>query len=156
MADLLWFPRNCRHQYKEPRASSTGQQDGHHYSQRWQMLGKQQVLHINIVDMLVFYETKALILFYTVPFFYFSWQEAKFQSLKEALSFVSLVDGYFRLTTDSSHFFCQDIAPPSILEGLSNHCHGPITWVALTVHSIPCFKCVHCNYVMLCFVLHFF
>ncbi|XP_037530424.1 tyrosine-protein kinase JAK2 [Nematolebias whitei] len=53
--------------------------------------------------------------------------EAKFQSLKEALSFVSLVDGYFRLTTDSSHFFCQDIAPPCILEGLSNRCHGPIT-----------------------------
>uniref|UniRef100_A0A3P8S1G4 Tyrosine-protein kinase n=1 Tax=Amphiprion percula TaxID=161767 RepID=A0A3P8S1G4_AMPPE len=53
--------------------------------------------------------------------------EAKFQTLKEALSFVSLVDGYFRLTTDSSHFFCQDIAPPSILEGIKNHCHGPIT-----------------------------
>uniref|UniRef100_A0A4W6CM24 Tyrosine-protein kinase n=1 Tax=Lates calcarifer TaxID=8187 RepID=A0A4W6CM24_LATCA len=53
--------------------------------------------------------------------------EAKFQSLKEALSFVSLVDGYFRLTTDSSHYFCQDIAPPSILEGIKNHCHGPIT-----------------------------
>lgn len=53
-------------------------------------------------------------------------QEAKFQSLKEALSFVSLVDGYFRLTTDSSHYFCQDIAPPSILEGIKNHCHGPI------------------------------
>uniref|UniRef100_A0A3Q4GD16 non-specific protein-tyrosine kinase n=1 Tax=Neolamprologus brichardi TaxID=32507 RepID=A0A3Q4GD16_NEOBR len=53
--------------------------------------------------------------------------EVKFQSLKKALSFVSLVDGYFRLTTDSSHFFCQDIAPPSILEGIKNHCHGPIT-----------------------------
>uniref|UniRef100_A0A7N6AIS6 Tyrosine-protein kinase n=1 Tax=Anabas testudineus TaxID=64144 RepID=A0A7N6AIS6_ANATE len=53
--------------------------------------------------------------------------EAKFQSLKEALSFVSLVDGYFRLTTDSSHYFCQDIAPPSILESIKNHCHGPIT-----------------------------
>ncbi|KAM9358551.1 tyrosine-protein kinase JAK2 [Symphorus nematophorus] len=53
--------------------------------------------------------------------------EAKFQSLKEALSFVSLVDGYFRLTTDSSHYFCQDIAPPSLLEGIKNHCHGPIT-----------------------------
>ncbi|KAF3690776.1 Tyrosine-protein kinase JAK2 [Channa argus] len=53
--------------------------------------------------------------------------EAKFQNLKEALSFVSLVDGYFRLTTDSTHYFCQDIAPPSILEGLKNHCHGPIT-----------------------------
>uniref|UniRef100_A0A7N8WYH3 non-specific protein-tyrosine kinase n=1 Tax=Mastacembelus armatus TaxID=205130 RepID=A0A7N8WYH3_9TELE len=35
--------------------------------------------------------------------------EARFHSLKEALSFVSLVDGYFRLTTDSSHYFCQDI-----------------------------------------------
>ncbi|XP_067452772.1 tyrosine-protein kinase JAK2 [Thunnus thynnus] len=53
--------------------------------------------------------------------------EAKFQSLKEAFSFVSLVDGYFRLTTDSSHYFCQDIAPPSILEGIKYHCHGPIT-----------------------------
>uniref|UniRef100_A0A8C3FYR3 Tyrosine-protein kinase n=1 Tax=Cyclopterus lumpus TaxID=8103 RepID=A0A8C3FYR3_CYCLU len=53
--------------------------------------------------------------------------EANFQSLKEALSFVSLVDGYFRLTTDSSHYFCQNIAPPSILEGIKNHCHGPIT-----------------------------
>ncbi|KAK7889828.1 hypothetical protein WMY93_025388 [Mugilogobius chulae] len=54
-------------------------------------------------------------------------REAKFLSLKGALSFVSLIDGYFRLTTDSSHFFCQDIAPPSILEGIKNHCHGPIT-----------------------------
>ncbi|KAJ0032571.1 hypothetical protein NQD34_002652 [Periophthalmus magnuspinnatus] len=53
--------------------------------------------------------------------------EAKFTSLKEALSFVSLIDGYFRLTTDSTHFFCQDIAPPSLLEGIRNHCHGPIT-----------------------------
>ncbi|XP_039984309.1 tyrosine-protein kinase JAK2 [Xiphias gladius] len=53
--------------------------------------------------------------------------EAKFKGLKEALSFVSLVDGYFRLTTDSSNYFCQDIAPPSILEGIKNHCHGPIT-----------------------------
>nr|XP_015826305.2 tyrosine-protein kinase JAK2 [Nothobranchius furzeri] len=53
--------------------------------------------------------------------------EANFQNLKEALSFVSLVDGYFRLTTDSNHFFCEDVAPPSILEGLYNHCHGPIT-----------------------------
>uniref|UniRef100_A0A8C9X1N7 Tyrosine-protein kinase n=1 Tax=Sander lucioperca TaxID=283035 RepID=A0A8C9X1N7_SANLU len=52
--------------------------------------------------------------------------EANFHSLKEALSFVSLVDGYFRLTTDSSHYFCLDTAPSSILEGIKNHCHGPI------------------------------
>ncbi|XP_041647969.1 tyrosine-protein kinase JAK2 isoform X2 [Cheilinus undulatus] len=53
--------------------------------------------------------------------------EATFQCLKEALSFMSLVDGYFRLTTDSSHYFCQDIAPPSILDRIKNYCHGPIT-----------------------------
>ncbi|XP_061539719.1 tyrosine-protein kinase JAK2 isoform X1 [Phycodurus eques] len=55
------------------------------------------------------------------------YMEANFKSLKEALSFVSLVDGYFRLTTDSSHYFCQDTVPESILEGIRNHFHGPIT-----------------------------
>ncbi|KAF6725134.1 Tyrosine-protein kinase JAK2 [Oryzias melastigma] len=53
--------------------------------------------------------------------------EVNFKSLKEAFSFVSLVDGYFRLTTDSNNFFCQDIAPPSILYRIKNDCHGPIT-----------------------------
>uniref|UniRef100_A0A8C7ZF29 Tyrosine-protein kinase n=1 Tax=Oryzias sinensis TaxID=183150 RepID=A0A8C7ZF29_9TELE len=53
--------------------------------------------------------------------------EVNFKSLKEAFSFVSLVDGYFRLTTDSNNFFCQDIAPPSILYRNKNDCHGPIT-----------------------------
>uniref|UniRef100_A0A4W5R6Q6 Tyrosine-protein kinase n=1 Tax=Hucho hucho TaxID=62062 RepID=A0A4W5R6Q6_9TELE len=51
----------------------------------------------------------------------------EFQTVTEALSFVSLVDGYFRLTTDSSHYFCQDVAPPSLLEDIESHCHGPIT-----------------------------
>lgn len=66
-------------------------------------------------------------------------QEANFKSLKEALSFVSLVDGYFRLTTDSSHYFCQDIAPPSLLQGIKSHCHGPITWVVFwcVLNPIP-------------------
>ncbi|KAJ8408317.1 hypothetical protein AAFF_G00257310 [Aldrovandia affinis] len=53
--------------------------------------------------------------------------EAEFESLTEALSFVSLVDGYFRLTTDSNHYFCQEVAPPSLLRDIENHCHGPIT-----------------------------
>lgn len=65
--------------------------------------------------------------------FSFRFQDVEFQSLKEALSFVSLVDGYFRLTTDSTHYFCHDIAPPSTLEGIKNHCHGPITWGATTL-----------------------
>ncbi|KAL1023266.1 hypothetical protein UPYG_G00038470 [Umbra pygmaea] len=53
--------------------------------------------------------------------------EVEFQTVKEALSFLSLVDGYFRLTTDSSHYFCQDVAPPSLLDDIESHCHGPIT-----------------------------
>ncbi|TRY64943.1 hypothetical protein DNTS_024629 [Danionella cerebrum] len=53
--------------------------------------------------------------------------EAEFLTLTEALSFVSLVDGYFRLTTDSTHYFCAEVAPPSLLEDLQNHCHGQIT-----------------------------
>uniref|UniRef100_A0A8C1K3Q0 Tyrosine-protein kinase n=1 Tax=Cyprinus carpio TaxID=7962 RepID=A0A8C1K3Q0_CYPCA len=53
--------------------------------------------------------------------------EAEFHSLTEALSFVSLVDGYFRLTTDSTHYFCTEVAPPSLLEDIQNYCHGPIT-----------------------------
>ncbi|XP_061153241.1 tyrosine-protein kinase JAK2 isoform X2 [Syngnathus typhle] len=55
------------------------------------------------------------------------YMEANFQSRREALSFVSLVDGYFRLTTDSIHYFCHDTVPESILEGIKNHSHGPIT-----------------------------
>uniref|UniRef100_A0A8C1B4Q5 Tyrosine-protein kinase n=1 Tax=Cyprinus carpio carpio TaxID=630221 RepID=A0A8C1B4Q5_CYPCA len=53
--------------------------------------------------------------------------EAEFHTLTEALSFVSLVDGYFRLTTDSTHYFCTEVAPPSLLEDIQNYCHGPIT-----------------------------
>uniref|UniRef100_A0A8C9WIK0 non-specific protein-tyrosine kinase n=1 Tax=Scleropages formosus TaxID=113540 RepID=A0A8C9WIK0_SCLFO len=44
--------------------------------------------------------------------------EAEFQTLAEALSFVALIDGYFRLTTDSSHYFCQEVAPPSLLQDI--------------------------------------
>lgn len=83
-------------------------------------------MSINSVNM---WKNKMLLNIFMYPWFVL--QKAKFQSLKEAFSFVSLVDGYFRLTTDSSHYFCQDIAPPSILEGIKNHCHGPITWVIL-------------------------
>ncbi|KAJ7993192.1 hypothetical protein DPEC_G00269890 [Dallia pectoralis] len=64
--------------------------------------------------------------------------EVEFQTVKEALSFVSLVDGYFRLTTDSSHYFCQDVAPQSLLDDIESHCHGPIT-SEFAVHKLK--KC---------------
>uniref|UniRef100_A0A480RH36 Tyrosine-protein kinase JAK3 isoform X3 n=1 Tax=Sus scrofa TaxID=9823 RepID=A0A480RH36_PIG len=53
--------------------------------------------------------------------------EAEFPGLPAALSFVALVDGYFRLTTDSQHFFCKEVAPPRLLEEVAEQCHGPIT-----------------------------
>jgi hypothetical protein len=44
----------------------------------------------------------------------------------EALSFATLVDGYFRLTVDAHHFLCTDVAPPSVVQNLQEGCHGPI------------------------------
>ncbi|MBN3302191.1 JAK1 kinase, partial [Amia calva] len=44
----------------------------------------------------------------------------------EALSFVALIDGYFRLTVDAHHYLCTDVAPPSVVQNLKNGCHGPI------------------------------
>uniref|UniRef100_A0A667XPA8 Tyrosine-protein kinase n=1 Tax=Myripristis murdjan TaxID=586833 RepID=A0A667XPA8_9TELE len=54
-------------------------------------------------------------------------QELEFPSLAEALSFVSLIDGYYRLTTDAHHYLCKEVAPPRIVEAITSHCHGPIS-----------------------------
>ncbi|NXD18552.1 TYK2 kinase, partial [Nothocercus nigrocapillus] len=43
-----------------------------------------------------------------------------------ALSLVSLVDGYFRLTADASHYLCHDVAPPRLVMSLLNGIHGPM------------------------------
>lgn len=54
-------------------------------------------------------------------------QELEFPSLSEALSFVSLIDGYYRLTTDAHHYLCKEVAPPRLVEAITSHCHGPIS-----------------------------
>ncbi|KAM9101230.1 non-receptor tyrosine-protein kinase TYK2 isoform 1-T2 [Sarcophilus harrisii] len=43
-----------------------------------------------------------------------------------ALSLVSLVDGYFRLTADSSHYLCHEVAPPRLVMSIQNGIHGPL------------------------------
>nr|XP_048302409.1 non-receptor tyrosine-protein kinase TYK2 isoform X3 [Myodes glareolus] len=48
------------------------------------------------------------------------------RSRAEALSFVALVDGYFRLTADSSHYLCHEVAPPRLLTSIQNGIHGPL------------------------------
>lgn len=57
----------------------------------------------------------------------FTFQELEFPSLSEALSFVSLIDGYYRLTTDAHHYLCKEVAPPRLVEAIASHCHGPVS-----------------------------
>uniref|UniRef100_A0A8C1FXZ7 Tyrosine-protein kinase n=1 Tax=Cyprinus carpio carpio TaxID=630221 RepID=A0A8C1FXZ7_CYPCA len=53
--------------------------------------------------------------------------ELVFSSSMEALSFTSLIDGYYRLTTDAHHYLCKDVVPPHLLEAIESYCHGPIS-----------------------------
>ncbi|KAG8129967.1 hypothetical protein E2320_016671 [Naja naja] len=47
-------------------------------------------------------------------------------SHEAALSLISLVDGYFRLTADSSHYLCHEVAPPQLVMSIQNGIHGPM------------------------------
>ncbi|NXF13716.1 JAK3 kinase, partial [Smithornis capensis] len=53
--------------------------------------------------------------------------DVEFPTLREARSFVALIDGYYRLTADAQHYFCKEVAPPRLLEDVENQCHGPIS-----------------------------
>ncbi|XP_061881048.1 tyrosine-protein kinase JAK2 [Entelurus aequoreus] len=53
--------------------------------------------------------------------------ELEFSSLSEALSFVSLIDGHYRLTTDAHHYLCKEVAPPRLVDAIASHCHGPVS-----------------------------
>ncbi|TRY84218.1 hypothetical protein DNTS_026640 [Danionella cerebrum] len=53
--------------------------------------------------------------------------ELEFDFLGDALSFVSLIDGYYRLTTDAHHYLCREVAPPRVLEEINSCCHGPLS-----------------------------
>uniref|UniRef100_A0A8C8DM40 Tyrosine-protein kinase n=1 Tax=Oryzias sinensis TaxID=183150 RepID=A0A8C8DM40_9TELE len=47
-------------------------------------------------------------------------------SSQEARSFVSLLDGYYRLTADAHHYLCREVAPPRVILSEANLLHGPI------------------------------
>ncbi|XP_034565483.1 tyrosine-protein kinase JAK2-like [Notolabrus celidotus] len=53
--------------------------------------------------------------------------ELEFHSLSVALSFVSLVDGYYRLVADPHHYLCKEVASPRLLECIQSYCHGPVS-----------------------------
>nr|XP_003472309.1 tyrosine-protein kinase JAK2 [Cavia porcellus] len=58
--------------------------------------------------------------------------EIELSSLREALSFVSLIDGYYRLTADAHHYLCKEVAPPTVLENIQSNCHGPYFYFYFT------------------------
>uniref|UniRef100_A0A7N6B838 Tyrosine-protein kinase n=1 Tax=Anabas testudineus TaxID=64144 RepID=A0A7N6B838_ANATE len=64
--------------------------------------------------------------------------ELEFPTLSEALSFVSLIDGYYRLTTDAHHYLCKEVAPLRLVEAISSRCHGPIS-MEFAIHRLQ--KC---------------
>lgn len=47
-------------------------------------------------------------------------------SSREAHSFISLLDGYYRLTADAHIYLCRDLAPPRVLLNEANGLHGPM------------------------------
>uniref|UniRef100_A0A8C5LRF1 Tyrosine-protein kinase n=1 Tax=Leptobrachium leishanense TaxID=445787 RepID=A0A8C5LRF1_9ANUR len=53
--------------------------------------------------------------------------EVEFSSLKKALSFVSLIDGYYRLTAEAHQYVCKEVVSPRVLECIQSYCHGPIS-----------------------------
>ncbi|XP_069571634.1 non-receptor tyrosine-protein kinase TYK2 [Brachyistius frenatus] len=52
--------------------------------------------------------------------------EAQMNSSQEARSFISLLDGYYRLTADAHHYLCREVAPPRVVLSEANLLHGPM------------------------------
>lgn len=52
--------------------------------------------------------------------------EVQMNSSQEARSFISLLDGYYRLTADAHHYLCHEVAPPRVVLSEANGLHGPL------------------------------
>ncbi|KAM7371814.1 hypothetical protein PAMP_009024 [Pampus punctatissimus] len=52
--------------------------------------------------------------------------EVQMNSSQEARSFISLLDGYYRLTADAHHYLCHEVAPPRVVLSEANGLHGPM------------------------------
>uniref|UniRef100_A0A672H5T4 Tyrosine-protein kinase n=1 Tax=Salarias fasciatus TaxID=181472 RepID=A0A672H5T4_SALFA len=53
--------------------------------------------------------------------------EVQMNSSQEACSFISLLDGYYRLTADAHHYLCREVAPPRVVLSEANLLHGPLS-----------------------------
>ncbi|XP_054462902.1 non-receptor tyrosine-protein kinase TYK2 isoform X2 [Anoplopoma fimbria] len=52
--------------------------------------------------------------------------EVQMNSSQEARSFISLLDGYNRLTAFAHHYLCHEVAPPRVVLSVANGLHGPM------------------------------
>jgi len=50
----------------------------------------------------------------------------KFKMLESANSFVSLLDGYYRLSEKWTFNLCKDLFTPSLVKLRTLKCHGPV------------------------------
>lgn len=98
-----------------PKSSKTGEGKGVH-SENWNLFSDfYEITHITLKDSLVMInkqDNKKL--------------ELELSCYDEALSMVSLIDGYFRLTVDAHHYLCTEVAPPLVVCNIKHGCHGPI------------------------------
>lgn len=53
----------------------------------------------------------------------------QFKSSESALSFISLLDGYYRLTEKWNFNLCEEIFTPSLQKLRALKCHGPIEYI---------------------------
>jgi len=50
----------------------------------------------------------------------------EFENRPTALSFVSLLDGYYRLQEDFHHHLCKEVESPMLTQLRMLRCHGPV------------------------------
>ncbi|KAK2492013.1 hypothetical protein MC885_011573 [Smutsia gigantea] len=55
--------------------------------------------------------------------------ELTLPSRAAVLSLVSLVDGYFRQTADSSHYLCHEVANPGLVMIIQDAIHRPLVLI---------------------------
>ncbi len=85
----------------------------------------------------------------------FDFQDMRLGSSLQARSLVSLLDGYFRLTTDAHHYLCHEVVPPRVVLSETNDLHGPYctTLASSTIFTIFLFFYILFYYVFTLFLL---
>lgn len=60
-------------------------------------------------------------------------QTIDFADRQKAISFISLIDGYYRLQEDYHCHLCKDVESPMLNALRSLRCHGPVRYVFTSI-----------------------